>query len=262
MSSETFSPGDQIFLKCGETWTDTLTLDGADSDIIISSYGACSTLGRPKITSSGTVNSFIKIANASYVSIMGLDISGTATYAIDLTDAGTGITIERSIIKSSGSGIIYAPNGAGFTLVNNLLTTTDTGTTIIHVANGSRANIFDNTLVGGYESILLDNTAGNILANNTFYNPYASALVVRETTSAPPGQVTDNIFSSNTLLTWNPSFPMVHLENQNGGTGSLIALVSNTYVNVYKPTLPLVDFVSSGSVTQTFSKDTIINIDQ
>lgn len=50
-----------------------------------------------------------------------------------------------------------------------------------------------------------------------------------------------NSISSNTLLTWNVDYPMIRMNDQNDAIGTLADLSNNTYLNVYKAILPLVE---------------------
>lgn len=54
---------------------------------------------------------------------------------------------------------------------------------------------------------------------------------------------------------------MIQMDDQVDALDDLAALSSNTYLNVYKSTLPIVSVLKNGAATQDYSKDTINAID-
>lgn len=54
---------------------------------------------------------------------------------------------------------------------------------------------------------------------------------------------------------------MIRVDDQNDALGTLATLAGNTYLNVYKAVLPLVEILQNGAGTQVYSKDTINILD-
>ena len=50
---------------------------------------------------------------------------------------------------------------------------------------------------------------------------------------------------------------MIRMDDQSDALGTLATLAGNTYLNVYKAVLPLVEILQNGAGTQMYSKDTI-----
>jgi len=87
VSSQAFLPGDQILLKCGETWTDTLTIDdvgATGNEIIVTGYDSCSSSN--VVTLAGTGADQIHVASgASDIIISNITFS-----------EGTGVIIDTA----------------------------------------------------------------------------------------------------------------------------------------------------------------------
>lgn len=87
VSTQGFLPGDQILLKCGETWTDTLTLDDAGisgNEIIVSGYDSCSSSNIVTLSASGSEKIHIA-SGASNIIISNITFS-----------EGTGVVIDTA----------------------------------------------------------------------------------------------------------------------------------------------------------------------
>ena len=86
VTTQSFAPGDQILLKCGETWTDPLTIADSGisgSEIIIGSYGSCTASNKPILASTGATNITFS-SGASYLTVSGLSFPAATATHIDL----------------------------------------------------------------------------------------------------------------------------------------------------------------------------------
>jgi Right handed beta helix region len=112
VSAQSFLPGDQILLKCGETWTDPLTISDSGisgSNILVGSYGSCTASNKPILSSTGVTNITFS-SGASYLTISGLSFSAATATHIDLTLGETNIIIQDSDFISGGTGILLGAN--------------------------------------------------------------------------------------------------------------------------------------------------------
>lgn len=121
--------------------------------------------------------------------------------------------------------------------------------------------VSDNTFSGSQTAIFIKNGRFHTIQNNTIYNPQTYGIHVVEDGATYTGVVQSNVLSQNTILTWNPDYPMIQMDDQVDALDDLAALSSNTYLNVYKSTLPIVSVLKNGAATQDYSKDTINAID-
>lgn len=110
-------------------------------------------------------------------------------------------------------------------------------------------------------SVDMKNGDGFYIVGNTFYNPEQHAISIVENSNVAPGKVQSNDINSNTILTWNPSYSMIHIDDQNDALGTLASLDGNTYLQVYKLTSSLVDILASGTGTINYGKDEITTLD-
>ena len=69
------------------------------------------------------------------------------------------------------------------------------------------------------------------------------------------------MIDSNTILTWNPLYPMITTDDQVDAIGTLATLSANTYLNTYKAILPLVEMTAVGTGAQNYTKDDIATLD-
>ncbi len=112
VSTQSFAPGDQILLKCGETWVDPLIISDSGisgSEIIIGSYGSCTESNKPILGSTGATNITFS-SGASYLTVSGLSFPAVTSTHIDLTLGGTNIIIQDSDFTSGGTGITLGAN--------------------------------------------------------------------------------------------------------------------------------------------------------
>jgi len=71
VSSQSFSEWDQILLRCGQTWNDTLTLDDtwvSGNEIIIGTYGTCSPSSVVTLANTGSAQIML-IPGAAHIRI-------------------------------------------------------------------------------------------------------------------------------------------------------------------------------------------------
>lgn len=112
VSAQAFLPGDQILLKCGQTWTDALAIDDSGisgSQIVVGSYGSCTASNKPILGSTGATNVNFS-SGASYVTVSGLAFPSATPTHIDLALGGTNIIIQDSDFTSGGTGILLGAN--------------------------------------------------------------------------------------------------------------------------------------------------------
>lgn len=125
----------------------------------------------------------------------------------------------------------------------------------------TNTNITGNTFSGGLISLNMVNSSNTNITSNTFYSPSTVAVRAVEDTNVSQGTAINNALDGNTILTWNPSFPMVSIEDQNDAVDALLEVNSNQYVNVYKNADTLVEIIASGAATQYYNKTNITTLD-
>lgn len=136
-----------------------------------------------------------------------------------------------------------------------------TSVTGVNVTASTTADILNNTFSGGLVSLNILNSSSMSVSDNTFYNPDTYAVGITEDTSVPAGTVNSVTLSNNTLLTWNPSHPMIYMDDQNAANGTLANVIGNHYINVYKALSPLVEILQFGASDVTYNKDDITDFD-
>jgi VCBS repeat-containing protein len=259
VSSQAFLPGDQILLKCGETWTDTLVLDDVGqlgNEIRVQPYGTCS--ASSVVTLANTSAEQIHFASgAAHIIVSDITFSdGTGV----VLDTASNVLIEKSRFMNMSGSAIYSSGIVDGVFQDNYFKPTASGTAI--ESNGDlRLNITNNTISDGFVWVDILNSVEVIVSGNTFFNPYSYAVVVEEDTTVPAGTMQMNSISSNTLLTWNVDYPMIRMNDQNDAIGMLADLSNNTYLNVYKAVLPLVEIMWSGASAVNYNKDDIGTLD-
>jgi parallel beta-helix repeat protein len=284
VSAQAFLPGDQILLKCGETWTDPLAIDDSGisgSQIVIGSYDSCTESNKPVLGATGATNmSFL--SGASYVTLSGITFPSTSLTQVDLSLGGTNIIIQDSDFTSGGTGILLGANtdvsithntfknivgasisveGAYNTSISeNYFVSNLTGSTlgVSLGASSSGSAITSNIFSGGNKSITLTDADTNTINSNTFYNPQESAISIVSTTL---GSAENNTIDSNTILTWHPDHPMILTDDQVDDSGTLATFSANTYLNTYKAIIPLVEMTAVGTGAQNYTKDDIMTLD-
>lgn len=43
------------------------------------------------------------------------------------------------------------------------------------------------------------------------------------------------------FVTYNPDYPMIRIDDRNDASGSLATFSDNSFINVYKPKLPIIE---------------------
>lgn len=225
-NATTFVPGDAIYLKSGDIWNQSITLNGSGSKtggyITLTKYGAGK---KPKLVyGSNTPTVVIYGTNISYWKISGLEIEDSSTVAFDpsnqlpVTSAiliyynGTGpysnITISNNLIH--GAGTIYnnilldiaasytsrsSPVAENISITGN--TIYDAGKCLVDV--GGETNGVNMTYrTGGYSNLTF--------SGNTAYNSGLQGVVLR---AMIKGKVGDNFVHDTGLYTgtgetWGP----------------------------------------------------------
>lgn len=122
-------------------------------------------------------------------------------------------------------------------------------------------DIVNNTFSGGVSSLDILNSSSITVSDNTFYNPDTYAISVIEDTNVPAGTVNSVTISNNTILTWNPLYAMIFMDDQNSANGTLANVIGNTYLNLYKALSPLVEILQFGAADITYSKNNITDFD-
>ncbi len=71
----------------------------------------------------------------------------------------------------------------------------------------------------------------------------------------------NNVISSNTLLTYNPNYPMVKVYDSVDASGTIANFADNRFINIYKSKLPVIDILTTGGTSYSLDKDNITTID-
>ncbi len=221
-----FQPGDTIFLKAGDVWSQSIVLKGSGSKvggyITLTSYGSG---GKPKLSyGSNTPTNVVYGMNISYWKISGLEIEDASTVPFDPTNElpttsailiyydGDGsysnITISNNLIHGMGTNYnnfllyIFASYVSRSSPVTQNISIT--GNTIYNAGkclvcvNGEVDGKNMTYLTGGYSNL--------IFSGNTAYD---SGLQGVEVTAAINGQISDNLVHDTGLYTgtgesWGP----------------------------------------------------------
>jgi type II secretory pathway pseudopilin PulG len=106
VNSSSFSAGDNIYFKRGETWSDTLEIPSSGSSGNNITFGAYGTGILPVITGGGSRGYCILGTAKNFITIENLKLT-TATLAGLLSDGCNGWTIESVTVDSCGDGDDY-----------------------------------------------------------------------------------------------------------------------------------------------------------
>jgi len=196
VNSQTFMPGDQLFFKCGGSWTGNLVLNGsgsASAPIVVNKYGSGS---NPVINGGGTANgsAAILLQNVSYWQLNNLEITNTvpatfqyAVFGIFVNNTSTGamtnIDIESCYVhdvNSTGVGNANYSKGSGGIWFNGLINN-------ILVQN----NIIDNCAIEGLRTSSNTQASNVVFNNNTVENIYGDGIVLHGVTGG--SKITNNI---------------------------------------------------------------------
>jgi Bacterial Ig domain len=132
----------------------------------------------------------------------------------------------------------------------------------IYLGNLSRSvSVANNTLSGGISSIHIKNGRLHSISSNTLYNPQANAILVEETSDAYTGVVQGNTIVGNTMVSANPDYAMVRIDDMVDQNGTLATLTANNYYNLYKPKLPIIQVLRTGGDSTVVDKDSLATVD-
>lgn len=152
----------------------------------------------------------------------------------------------------------------------NFITTVGTGVSFndyqqdgIRLDNLSRGvQVTGNTISGAQRAIAVKNGRFHTISNNVLYNPRTYAIHVLEDDTSGSGEVVEsNTISNNTILTYNPDYSMVRIEDTVNNLGTLATLSGNKFLNTYKPKLPIVEVLKTGGDSVQVDKDALTLVD-
>lgn len=119
-----------------------------------------------------------------------------------------------------------------------------------------------NTINGAQRAIAVKNGRFHTISNNTFYNPRTYAIHVMEDNTSGSGDVVEsNTISNNTILTYNPDYSMVCIEDTVNNIGTLATLSGNKFLNTYKPKLPIIEVLKQEGDSVQVDKDALTLVD-
>lgn len=112
-NAASFSPGDTIKFKCGDTWAEAMTVPSSGSSgspVTVSRYGACTNANDP-------IANGLTISNKNFVIVEFLQVVNAATTGVTISQTGSGtpsdITLRYlTITGSGGDGIFQWKSGS------------------------------------------------------------------------------------------------------------------------------------------------------
>jgi parallel beta-helix repeat protein len=133
VNSKSFSAGDSILLKRGDTWINeplTVSSSGSQGNVIL--YSAYGTGNPPKLDGDNQEHwaGLVRIAGKSWVTIENLEITNVGKECLNVSGPSTGVTVQNCLIHKNtydGYMLIYVDAGSilgnvtQFTLRNNLI---------------------------------------------------------------------------------------------------------------------------------------------
>jgi parallel beta-helix repeat protein len=147
-------------------------------------------------------------------------------------------TISSNIISNVGSGIVDSGYQDG-----------------IYLDNLSRSvTVSGNTISAAQTAITIKNGRYHTVSGNTIFNPRARAIHMLENTETYTGVVQSNTVNNNTILTYNPNYSMIRIDDQIDAIGVLATLSGNKYINVYKGKLPIIEILRTGGISESYDK--------
>ncbi|MGO4182450.1 right-handed parallel beta-helix repeat-containing protein [Paenibacillus sp. TAF43_2] len=235
ISNLTFNPGDKLLLKSGDTWNESVTLNGSGTALLpiqMTAYGSGS---KPIIRSSAPA--VVSMTNESGWIISGLDIACTTTNALtsstttnraivityNAEGAWSNITIDGNLVR--GPGINSNSEGILISAVYPTNKHSEVARNIV-ISNNEIYNLGWRAIgVAGWDSTLSDNLKSSALFRNVkVHNNVAYQL-------GNQGIVIGN--SNHSTIKWN----LVHDAGQYAGTGVTwgpggIWPVASSYIDV------------------------------
>lgn len=117
LNTQSFLPGDKIYLKCGSGWQDMLTLNGqgnAANYIEVDQYGDCNDANRPALRGGGSGYAGIEVAHhQKYISYKNLTLEDWSSgYGIYI-HSGSHLRFNKLLIRGNGTGIISPDTATG-----------------------------------------------------------------------------------------------------------------------------------------------------
>lgn len=147
LNAMTFSAGDYIRLKCGETWRGKWAVLGngvAGNPITITKYGSCTGSNDPIIDAASANAQVFNIGVKNYWTIDGIHVKN-ATSANIVSNVSTG-TVVTNVTSTGGNYGVYATGGSTVEISNTTITGAASGLIFLNVAG---ANILSNTTITG-----------------------------------------------------------------------------------------------------------------
>lgn len=118
-----------------------------------------------------------------------------------------------------------------------------------------------NTISNAQTAITLKNSRFNTISNNTIYNPRTYGIHVEEDGATYIGVVQSNDINNNTILTYNPDYSMVRVEDKVDNIGVLANFSGNKFLNTYKSKLPIIEILAQGGDSKSIDKNNLDLID-
>lgn len=161
---------------------------------------------------------------------------------------------------------LVSPRNLNSTIQGNFITTVGTGVSISNyqldgirlTEQSAGVTITQNTISSAQTAISLSDSSNNTISSNTLYNPRAYAIKIAQFSA---GSGTGNTIDGNTILTYNPDYSMIRIENVANATDILATLSGNKFLNVYKPKLPIIEILNQGGDSLQLDKEHLTDVD-
>ncbi|MBP9779339.1 tandem-95 repeat protein [Candidatus Gracilibacteria bacterium] len=184
-----------------------------------------------------TSNTLISQNTFSNICSLGVECSALSNDS----NIAESVNISQNAILGVGTGVVFPSTQAGI-----FLTDTASGVTIE-----------GNTLSDAQVAVRILGARGTTASGNTLFNPRAEAIIVQDTLA---DQARNNQFMNNTILSYNPDYSMIKVEDLDSNL-SIASFSNNSYINIYKGKLPIIDSISQGGNSYSYDKDTLTDID-
>lgn len=185
-----FSPGDSILFKKGETWQEQLTVPSSGSSGNPITFGAYGTGSEPIIDGGATRTRTILIDGKNYVTVQNIKCINSAPSdqgSIYVNNSGYIILDGLVLDNNAGFAGIYAEgSGAGKQIINSTISNTshaseDRGNGIIldsatgHTVSGNTIHHND---AAGIKLRMWDAPSNSVISSNTIYQNGASGITI------------------------------------------------------------------------------------
>ena len=154
--------------------------------------------------------------------------------------------VQENFITNVGTGITYSTYQLDGILLDTL---------------SRSVQVTGNTISNAQTAITIMNGRFHTISNNTIYNPRTYGIRVVEDGSTYTGVVQSNAINNNTILTYNPDYSMVRVEDKVDNIGTLATFLNNTYLNTYKPKLPIIEVLENGGDSAQIDKSNLSLVD-